>query len=61
MVELPLDGRTVIRAVRLPDFHTDPGDRFIVAAALVGGHRLITADREILNWPGPLVRPRATD
>lgn len=61
MVELPLDGRTAIRAVRLPDFHTDPGDGFIVAAALVGGHRLVTADRQILDWPGPLARHPATE
>ena len=61
IVELPLDGRTAVRAVQLPDFHADPADRFIVATALIGGHRLVTADREILDWPGPLIRHRATD
>lgn len=61
MVEVPLDGRTAVRAVQLPDFHADPADRFIVATALTGGHRLITADRKILDWPGPLSRHPATD
>lgn len=61
MIELPLDGRTAIQAVQLQDFHADPADRFIVATALTGGHRLITADREILDWPGPLARHPATE
>lgn len=61
MVALPLDGRTAIRAVRLPDFHTDLGDLVIVATALFGGHRLVTADRQILDWPGPLARHPATE
>ena len=33
-------------------FHNEPADRFIVATALVGGHTLLTTDREILAWPG---------
>jgi len=35
-------------------------DRIIVATAL-DGHRLATADRRIMEWPGPLNRLRATD
>ena len=31
-------------------FHGDPLDRFIAATAIVGGHRLITADRQITQW-----------
>lgn len=55
LVEIPVDGATGIRATRLPDFHSDPGDRLIVATALEG-HRLLTADRRILDWPGRLNR-----
>jgi len=33
----------------------DPADRLIVATAL-GGHRLVTADRHLLDWPGALRR-----
>ena len=59
--EIPLDGGSAVRAAELADFHADAADRFIVATALTGGHRLITADREILAWPGPLVRHPATE
>lgn len=53
--EIPVDGEIGIRAWSLDDLHGDPADRLIVATAL-GGHRLVTADRRILEWPGPLAR-----
>ena len=56
LIEIPMDGQIGIRAAELPDFHGDPADRQIVATALEGNHRLITADRKILRWPGPLNR-----
>ena len=58
LVELPLHGEEVLRAVRLGQegFHRDPADRFIVATALVGGHTLVTSDQQILAWPGHLPR-----
>ena len=58
--EIPVDGRIGIRAAGLADFHRDPADRLIVATAL-DGHRLVTADRRILDWPGPLSCLRAGD
>ena len=60
MVEIPLDGETAIRAVQLTDFLADPADRLIVATALAG-HRLVTSDRRIIEWPGRLKRLDATD
>ena len=54
-----MDGEIGIRAATLPDFHADPADRLIVATALEG-HRLVTADRRILDWPGQLSRLDAT-
>ena len=56
--ELPLHGREAVRAVALgrEGFHRDPADRFIVATALIGGHTLLTSDRQILAWPGDLHR-----
>ena len=59
MVEIPVDGETAVRAVRLTDFHADPADRLIVATALAG-HRLVTSDRRILEWSGRLSRLDAT-
>ena len=60
VLEIPVDGEIGIRAVELEDFHADPADRLIVATALVG-HQLLTADRRILDWPGPLNRLDATE
>jgi PIN domain nuclease of toxin-antitoxin system len=56
--ELPVDGRLGIEAADLHDFHGDPADRLIVASALSAGGTLVTADRKILAWSGPL---NATD
>ena len=60
VLEIPVDGEIGIRAVGLEDFHADPADRLIVATAL-GGHQLLTADRRILDWPGPLNRLDANE
>ena len=60
VLEIPVDGEIEIRAVGLEDFHADPADRLIVATAL-GGHQLLTADRRILDWPGPLNRLDANE
>ncbi len=60
LVEIPVDGAIGIRANELADFHADPADRLIVATAL-GGHRLVTADRRILDWPGSLERLDAAE
>ena len=61
LVEIPVDGAIGIRANELADFHADPADRLIVATALGGGHRLVTADRRILDWPGSLERLDAAE
>ena len=55
LTEIPVDGEIGIRANALTDFHADPADRIIVATALQG-HRLVTADKRILGWPGSLNR-----
>ena len=53
LIEVPVDGEIGIRAANLPDLVADPADRMIVATALEG-HRLVTADRHLIDWPGPL-------
>ncbi len=59
LIEIPMDGDIGCRAATLPDFHADLADRLIVATALEG-HRLVTADRRILDWPGHVSRLDAT-
>jgi PIN domain nuclease of toxin-antitoxin system len=56
LLEQPVDGEVATRALELRDFYKDPGDRLIVATALMLGATLVTSDRKILDWPGPLDR-----
>lgn len=60
LVEIPVDGAIAARAGLLPDMYGDPADRIIIATALEG-HRLMTSDRHILEWRGPLNRLDATE
>ena len=61
IVEIPVDGGIGIRAATLNGLLHDPADRIIVATALGGGHRLVTADERILEWTGPLDRLSAAE
>ncbi len=54
VIEVPLDGRIAITAIGLPGLHGDHANRFIAATAILNEARLITADRRLLNWFGPL-------
>ncbi len=54
IVEIPIDGLTAALAGELDWEHGDPADRIIVATAMRLGLRLVTADRKILNWRGPV-------
>ena len=52
--EIPVTGPIAAQAGLLPDLHGDPAGRIIIATALAGNYELATADRKILEWPGPL-------
>ena len=54
--EIPVDGAIGIAAAHLRDFHGDPADRLIVATAQIVAAELITADRQVLDWPGKVER-----
>jgi len=56
VAEIPLSGRIAVTAVLLENFHPDPADRFVAATALEHDAVLITSDRKILDWQGPLAR-----
>lgn len=56
VLELPVTAAVAIRASELAAFHKDPWDRMIVATGLVHEAALLTADRQILKWNGPLDR-----
>ncbi len=59
IIEVPLDGMTAIEAPALRDFHSDPADQLVVAAALRANATLLTADERILQWQGRLSRQDA--
>lgn len=50
LIEIPIDGVIAMTAAHLA-MHGDPGDRFIVATALVHGATLMTADEKIRALP----------
>ena len=50
LIEIPLRGKTAIKAGQLQVFHGDPADRIIVATAIENGATLMTADTKILSW-----------
>ncbi len=58
VIELPLDGATAIAAASL-DLHPDPADRFILATAQARAATLVTADEQLLAWPGQVNRQDA--
>ena len=61
VVEIPVNGDIGALAATLEAFHADPADRMIVATALRDGACLCTADRRILDWPGPIQRRDARE
>src|SRR5262250_2070218 len=54
--EIGLSAEIALTAVELEGLHGDPLDRIIIATALVEDAVLLTADRRLLDWPGPLQR-----
>lgn len=51
---LALNVDHVLAAQSLPPVHNDPFDRMLVAQARVEGLLLITADKTIAQYPGPI-------
>ena len=52
--EVQLDGELAVDSVDLTGLHNDPMDRFIAATAIKTKATLITSDRALLSWKGPL-------
>jgi PIN domain nuclease of toxin-antitoxin system len=52
--ELPITGEHAVEIERLPAVHRDPFDRMLVAQATVEGVTLLTHDRELLAYRGPV-------
>jgi PIN domain nuclease of toxin-antitoxin system len=52
--ELPIAGEHAIFIGDLPPAHKDPFDRMLVAQASVEGITLLTNDRQLAAYPGPI-------
>ena len=53
--ELPIEGRHVLILSALPPLHRDPFDRLLLAQATAEGMRLLTADRRLAAYGGPVL------
>jgi PIN domain nuclease of toxin-antitoxin system len=52
--ELPITSEHAIAIETLPAIHRDPFDRMLVAQATIEGVTLLTSDRIVARYPGPI-------
>lgn len=52
--ELPVNGTHAVAVDLLPPIHKDPFDRMLVAQAQIEGLTLLTADKTLGLYPGPI-------
>lgn len=52
--ELPISSQHAVAVEALPALHRDPFDRLLIAQAQVEGLLLLTSDREVAAYPGPI-------
>ena len=53
-VELPITSQHAVAVDTLPDIHRDPFDRLLLAQAQCEGAMLVTADKVLARYPGPI-------
>jgi PIN domain nuclease of toxin-antitoxin system len=53
-IELPITSEHAVNVDHLPPIHKDPFDRILVAQATVEGITLLTDDRKLVDYPGPI-------
>ncbi len=52
--ELAVEGRHLLSLTTLPLLHTDPFDRVLLAQAMTEGMILLTSDRALAQYDGPI-------
>lgn len=52
--EVPITAEHAAAVAQLPPIHKDPFDRMLIAQAMVEGMTLVTNDRMIAKYPGPI-------
>ncbi len=53
-IELPILSQHTVAIQQLPPLHKDPFDRILIAQATVEGVILLTTDRRVSSYPGPI-------
>ena len=53
-IELPITGIHAAATSALPPLHKDPFDRLLLAQAMTEGMTLVTADKVLSRYPGPI-------
>ena len=53
-LELPISSDHAAAVATLPNLHKDPFDRLLVAQATFEGITLLTSDRQLAKYPGPI-------
>lgn len=53
--ELAITGEHAAATAALPAIHADPFDRILIAQATVEGITLLTSDRLVAQYPGPIL------
>ena len=53
-IELPVTGVHAAATAALPAIHKDPFDRMLLAQAVVEGLTLVTSDKTLATYPGPV-------
>jgi PIN domain nuclease of toxin-antitoxin system len=53
--ELPVTARHTLRVSDLPPIHKDPFDRIMLAQAMSENIPLLTSDKNISKYPGPVI------
>lgn len=54
--ELPVTAEHAVAVADLPPLHKDPFDRLLIAQSMVEGITLLTSDRIVARYPGPIQR-----
>ncbi len=54
--EISVTSQHALELVGLPLIHRDPFDRLLIAQAMSEGAVLVTADRRIARYPGPILK-----
>ena len=54
--EIPITSHHALQLVGLSPIHRDPFDRLLIAQAMSEGVMLVTADRQIARYPGPILK-----